>query len=170
MSRSPDATCERAPRQYPSTRDRGDDGRHGACAPERSTPRVASPIRRLALSSGCAHRLVAADDLACRGEYVSRLGRGVGLCGHRPFYPAAPRCDERQHARGFGIRHFREQEEVVPTEREVKRDQLSAHLFAERRNGSLSVFRLCQAALDVLAREATLRDEQWHDGPPVFSC
>jgi hypothetical protein len=77
-----------------------------------------------------------------------------------PSIPPAPRCDERQHARGFGIRHLRDHHEIVLAKGEVERDQLPAHLFAEPRNGRVPIFRLCQSALYVLAREPTLCDEK----------
>jgi len=37
------------------------------------------------LSSGCAHRLVAAGDLACRLDHLLRLGRSECLDRHRAF-------------------------------------------------------------------------------------
>src|SRR5260370_548629 len=46
--------------------------------------------------------------------------------------------------------------------------KLRPRLLAQPRNGRLSVLRLCQSAFDVVAGETTLRDEQWHDEPPVF--
>src|SRR5271166_77611 len=144
---------------------------HVSGCPERSaTAQRASPDQRFSppLSSGCAHWPVAAGDLPGCGQHVSRLGCGEGLGGHRAFYPTAPRCNERQHAHGFGIRHVRDHDEIVLTKREVERDQLPAHLLTEPRNGGVPVLRLCQSPLDVLAREATLRDEKWHDDPPVF--
>src|SRR3954466_11123300 len=82
-----------------------------------------------------------------------------------PPPPAPPRRDERQHTGSFRIRHFRQDNEIILTEREVKRNQLSPRLLAEASNRSVSVLRLCQSAFDVLTREATLRDEQWHDEP-----
>jgi hypothetical protein len=59
--------------------------------------------------------------------------------------------------------------EVVLAEREVQRDELPARLLAQPRNRGVPIFRLCQSAFDVFAGEAALRDEQWHDEPPVFS-
>jgi hypothetical protein len=96
------------PPRRPRARERGDDDRRlaAARAAERFTPRFRVGDQPAATSSGCAHRLVVGRDLACRGEYVSRLGCGEGLGRDRAFYPAAPRCDERQHACGLGIRNF----------------------------------------------------------------
>jgi hypothetical protein len=45
--------------------------------------------------------LVAADDLGCCGEHVSRLGCGEGLGFYRAFNPTALR-----HAYGFRVWHI----------------------------------------------------------------
>ena len=71
--------------------------------------------------------------LACRSQHVSRLSCGEGLGRHRPLYPTAARCHERQDARGFGIRHIRDHQEVIAAERKIQVEQLAACLLAKPR-------------------------------------
>jgi hypothetical protein len=63
--------------------------------------------------SRCAHRLVTASEPACRFKHLSRLGCGVGLGCYRALDAAAARCDEFQDARGFGVWHFRDHDEIA---------------------------------------------------------
>jgi hypothetical protein len=69
------------------------------------------------------------------------------LRGHRILDASAPGSNKCKHGRGLRVWHFRDDDEVVLTEREIQVEQLAARLLAQPRNRRFPVLGLSQPPL-----------------------
>src|SRR5438477_2694625 len=123
-------------------------------------------VKTMVSSLRRSHRLVGPGNFSSTLEHSLRFCRREGLRGDRILDASASsghKCDDRCSLR---VWHFRDDHEVVLSQREIQLEQLATRLLAQPRYRRVSVFGLCQPTLYVFAGKAALRDEDRHLKPP----